>query len=311
MKYKRGRPPRTRMPDGSVKIAFETDTIMLRVEQIAPVKATTQAMRNTEKFKQILASIRNVGIIEHPIVAPDGEDGKYIVLDGHLRLEALKEIGTEEVLCIISKDDESFTYNKHINRLSPIQEYRMIQKAIKRGVPEEKIEQALNINRGGLNRRKNLIDGICPEAVDLLKDKMVAIVVFSILRRMKPYRQIEAASLMIDSNTYSISYAKALLVATPKDQLLDPDKPKNISGLDQEKIAHMESEMGSLHRELRLLQDNYGKDVLVLTVAKTYLTSLLNSSSTVRYLHQHHPEYLSQFQKITEMTSLSGGKSAA
>lgn len=304
-KYKRGRPPKTRMPDGAVKIAFGAETVNLRLDQIAPVKTLTSSISESEKYKQILASIREVGVIEPPVVAAEKVAGKYLLLDGHLRLEALKEIGAEEVLCLISQDDECYTYNKFINRISPIQEHRMVQRAIKRGVSEEKIAQALNINVGSIIRRRNLIDGISPEAVELLKDKMVAIVVFSILRRMKPYRQIEAASLMNDSNTYSISYAKALLAATPKDQLLDPEKPKNIRGLDEEQIARMESEMASLQRELRLIKEGYGRDVLVLTVSKTYIGKLLDNPPVVRYLAQHHPEYLSQFQKITDMTSLS------
>lgn len=267
-KGKRGRPPRTRMPDGTVKIGFDHETITLRIDEIAPLKAVSPAVRNSEKFKQIQASMRQVGIIEQPIVAAAKVAGKYVLLDGHLRLEALKDMGVEEVVCLISTDDESFTYNKHINRISTVQEHRMIQKAVKRGVSEEKIAQALNINVGSIVKRKNLIEGICPEAIDLLKDKMVAIVVFSILRQMKPYRQIEVASLMNGSNTHSISYAKALLFATPKDQLMDPDKPKNIRGYNEEQIARMESEMGSLHRELKLIEENYGKDVLTLNLAE-------------------------------------------
>jgi hypothetical protein len=144
----------------------------------------------------------------------------------------------------------------------------------------------------------------------MLKDKMVANGVFPILKRMKAYRQIDAITLMNDTGTYSVSYAKALLAATPKDQLVEPDKPKRIKGLDAEQMARMESEMASLQREYRLIEENYGTDVLNLTLAKGYLGSLLANARVVRYLAQHHPEMLSEFQKITEITSLDGGKAA-
>ena len=36
----------------------------------------------------------------------------------------------EQVPCLISKDDEAFTYNKRINRLATVQEHYMILKAI-------------------------------------------------------------------------------------------------------------------------------------------------------------------------------------
>ena len=53
----------------------------------------------------------------------------------------------------------------------------------------------------------------------MLKDKMVAIGVFPILRRMIPYRQIEAVTLMNDTQSYTTSYARMLLVATRMSQV--------------------------------------------------------------------------------------------
>ena len=44
-------------------------------------------------------------------------------MDGHLRYYALKELGITEVDCIVSHEDESFTYNARINRVFPIQEH--------------------------------------------------------------------------------------------------------------------------------------------------------------------------------------------
>jgi ParB-like chromosome segregation protein Spo0J len=270
----------------------------------------TPNLRKSRRYKQIMVSIREVGIIEPPVVAPDNK-GRYMLLDGHLRIEALKEIGEAEVTCLVSTDDESFTYNKHINHLSPIQEHRMILKAVGRGVSEEKIAQALDLDVKSIIRRKHLLDGICSEAVDLLKDKMVSSEVFYILKRLVAVRQIEAATLMNDACVYSSSYAKALLAATPKEQLTDPQKPKNIKGLNQEQMARMENETFTLQREYRLIEESYGIDVLNLTVAKGYLSDLLGNAKVVRYLAQNYPEFLSQFQKITEMTSLNGRGAAA
>ena len=39
-----------------------------------------------------------------------------------------------EADCIIATDDESFTYNARISRLQPIQEHKMIVKAVQNGV---------------------------------------------------------------------------------------------------------------------------------------------------------------------------------
>lgn len=295
---------------GGIKAGFDGTTIDLHIDQLILIKMVTPATRKSPKYGQILASIREVGIIEPPVVTRDKQSrGKYMLLDGHLRVEALKELGETEVTCLVSTDDEAFTYNKHINRLSTVQEHRMIQKAIERGVPEAKIAAALNIDVRSIALRRDLLKGICPEAAELLKDKMVPIATFPILKRMKSFRQIEAATLMNDAGVYSKTYAKGILAATPREQLTDPEKPKKIKGLDEEQMARMEGEMASLQREYRLIEESYGRDVLTLTVTKGYLGSLLGNAKIVRYLAQHHGDILQEFQKIVDLTSL--GKQAA
>lgn len=294
-------------PDGSIQIGFDSDMVQLSLSQIVPLKMIPANLSESAKYKQILSSIREVGIIEPPVVSPEGRARqRFILLDGHMRIQALRDLGIDTVTCLISSDDEAFTYNKHVNRLSPIQEHRMILKAVERGVPEAKIAKALNLDVQRIILRRNLLEGICQDAADMLKDKMVAIGVFPILRRMIPYRQIEAVTLMNDTQSYTTSYARMLLVATPKDQLVQPDKPKHIKGLTPEQISRMESEMASLQREYRLIEENFGTDVLNLTLTKAYLSKLLGNARIVRYLAQHHNEILREFQKITEITSLGG-----
>jgi hypothetical protein len=81
-------------------------------------------------------------------------------------------------------------------------------------------------------------------------------------------------------------------------------------GLSSEQMSRMEAEMGSLQSQYRLIEDSFGPNVLTLTVARTYLSTLLSNVRVIKYLAQHHPEYLTEFQKITEMTSLGGGDTA-
>jgi len=66
------------------------------------------------RYKAILSSIKEVGLIKPLMVYPakDCAD-KFLLLDGHLRYFALKELGKDSADCIISTDDEAFTYNAH------------------------------------------------------------------------------------------------------------------------------------------------------------------------------------------------------
>jgi hypothetical protein len=226
-----------------VKMAFEKAKLRIAIAQIQPLKLVSSAIKNTPKYIQIAAAIREVGLVEPPVVARDhSEPGKYLLLDGHLRIDVLKDMGQTDVICLVSTDDEAFTYNKRINRLAMIQEHRMILKAVERGVPEERIAKALNVDVQSIVRKRRLLEGICPEVADILKDKRLGIYTFTELRKMVPLRQIEAAELMVAMNKYTVSYAKSLLAATPQSQLVDANKPKQVRGLSDEQMALMERE---------------------------------------------------------------------
>ena len=96
-----------------VKMAFEENELRIAVADIQPLKLVGSEIKNSPKYTQIVTSIREVGLVEPPVVARDrSERGKYLLLDGHLRIEVLKEMGEAEVVCLLSTDDEAFTYNK-------------------------------------------------------------------------------------------------------------------------------------------------------------------------------------------------------
>jgi hypothetical protein len=282
--------------------AFRSDTLFISIDAILPVRAIGKTVKSSHKYRQIASSIAEIGLVEPPVVCPD-KRGSFLLLDGHLRLEVLKDLGHADVECLLSTDDEAFTYNKRISRISAIQEQRMIAKAIERNVPKEKIAKALNINVRSLVRKANLIDGICEEAVGLLKDKICPQAVFDVLRKMNPIRQIEAAELFINANNYSISYATAILAGTPQAQLADPAIPKRMKGMTAEALARMEGELSRLQQSISSIQDTYGQDHLHLTVVKGYLAKLIGNPKVAKYLEKRQPEFLSEFRNIVQMSS--------
>jgi RepB plasmid partitioning protein/ParB-like nuclease domain len=289
-----------------VKMAFEEAELRIAIAHIQPLKLVSSAIKKTPKYVQIAASIREVGIVEPPVVARDhSEPGKYLLLDGHLRIDVLKDMGETDVTCLVSTDDEAFTYNKRVNRIAIIQEHRMILKAVERGVPEERIAKALNVDVKSIVRKRRLLDGICAEVAEILKDKHIAIHTFTELRKMVPLRQIEAAELMVAMNKYTTSYAKSLLAATPQAQLVEADRPKHVRGLSDEQVALMERESVNLEREFRIAEKSYGTDHLDLVLTNGYLGKLLGNARVVRYLAQHHRDILTEFQKLAEMETIA------
>ncbi|WP_294542150.1 plasmid partitioning protein RepB C-terminal domain-containing protein [uncultured Rhodoblastus sp.] len=288
-----------------VRAAFEQRVFSLPITSLLPRKQISDSQKGTVKFRRIFRSIAEVGVVEPLIVSRLGKkEEKYLLLDGHLRLAALQELGESNVRCIISQDDEAFTYNKRVNRLATIQEHFMILRALKSGVSAEKLAKALDLDIQMIKRRSILLNGICPEVVEMLKDKTINKHTFSVLRKMKPLRQIEAAELMGTAANWSASYAKALLAATKQDDLTRSDRPKKIAGMTREQMARMEREMASLHQDFKQIENSYGDDILHLVIASGYLGKLVANKEIERFLSQHHAEILDEFRSIIAATSL-------
>ena len=285
----------------SVSLAFEQATLRISMSDILPLREVPAKVRKSVKYAQIVASIGEVGIIEPPVVVRDKSDHSvYHLLDGHLRIQILRERGDSEVVCLIATEDEAFTYNRRVSRIAIIQEHKMILNAVNKGVSEERLARALNVDIASIRRKRNLLVGICPEAADLLRDKHLPLNAFTELRRLKPMRQIVAAEMMVAMNRYSTSYAKSIVAGTPDDQLVD-GAGKSVRGLTEEQVALMERESAHLDREFKLIEQSYGADHLDLVLATGYVTRLLSNVRVVRHLARHHSDLLSEFQKIADI----------
>ena len=288
-----------------VALGFDLEPLTVQIGKILPSRKAPVGVATSRKFMQIRSSIQEIGLIEPLSVGPaDRKTGQHILLDGHIRLIAMQELDYGEVLCLVATDDESYTYNSRVNRLSTIQEHYMIRRAIQRGVTPERLAKALSVDARTISRKMTLLDGICPEAAELLKDRQFATDISRVLRKMKPTRQVECVELMVSANTVTVAYAEAMLVATPAEMLVEGKKPAKLSGLTQEQMAKMEREMSNLQGQYKMVEQTYGQDVLNLVLARGFLAKLLENKQIVRFLKQRQPEVLAEFETIVQTVSL-------
>ncbi|HDS1797287.1 MULTISPECIES: ParB/RepB/Spo0J family partition protein [Pseudomonas] len=286
-----------------VKRAFEPDLIIVRLPLILPSRQVTHDMLTSVKYAAILASIRELGVVEPLAVHPEpvhgvGEEPHYLLLDGHLRLAALVQLGAKDALCLLATDDEGFTYNRQINRLTPIQEHKMILEAIRKGTTAERIAEVLSVNVGRIRERQHLLRGIAPEVAEMLKTRMVSQAVFRVLRKMKPMRQIELVEMMISANCFTGRYAEMVLAATRPEQLVEAKKVSE--GVTAEDIARMEREMEKLYHDYRLVEDTLGETMLVLVVAKGYVSRMLRNQTIAAYLERFEPDLVRELAGVVE-----------
>ena len=281
----------------NLRAAFRTNILTLPLSSIVPQKLDAPELVRSTIFKQILASIREIGLIEPLVVYPQEGNG-FLLLDGHLRLEALKILGRKEVNCILSIDDESYTYNKRVNHIPPVAQHFMIVEAIKSGVAEERLAATLNVNVGAIRKRVEMLDGICGEVVEMLRDRKISLELFPLLRKMKPIGQIATVELMVLRNDYSVAFARTRLAISPPSLLSKTSKARQIKANAEAADSLLNDDTEGLIQNLKAIEETYGTDVLTLTVACAYLDRLFNDEKLRLYLERHHSGPLETLKTI-------------
>lgn len=288
-----------------VLASFDFEGVTLPLTAIHPIRQIKSSDSAFGKYRSILASIREVGVIEPPIVYPQkGAKGSYFLMDGHMRLKALEELGHSEVFCLVAKTDDTFTYNDKVNRLSVIQEHAMVIRAIEQGVTAAQIAKSLDIDVSKIKKTVNLLDGIHPDAVEILKNKPISAGTLRLFRKVKSVRQIDMAQLMVSGSNYSKAYAEALLVGTHPDHFVETGKPKTIRGMSEEEILRMEKEMESLERDYRIHEERFGENSLHLNAAQRYVKRLLENPKVKRFLSNRYPELLEEFEELAALEAI-------
>jgi ParB-like chromosome segregation protein Spo0J len=83
------------MPEPA-KMAFERQALDLALRDILPMRRVLDSVKQTVRYKRIVASITEVGVVEPLVVTRREGAGPYMLVDGHLRYAALSDLGNSE-----------------------------------------------------------------------------------------------------------------------------------------------------------------------------------------------------------------------
>ena len=137
-------------------------------------------------YDKILASIKAIGLLEPLVVYPEGDD--YVILDGAQRYRALQELGVEVVPCILGQRRETFTSDRMVNQVSPMQESRMIAKSLTE-LDEQTISATLGLGRIGHRIKKLLLKQLHPDVALAFDQCKIGRTCAQELTYVKPQRQ--------------------------------------------------------------------------------------------------------------------------
>lgn len=270
----------------------ESDAIDVPVIQLRPLRDRKVTKR---EYERILASIKSVGLIEPLVVFPENED--YLILDGVQRYRALVELGVDMAPCIMGKQREAFSTNRMVNRVSPVQERRMIEKALVE-VNRDTIAAALGIS--GLEHRlkKSLLKHLHSDVAAAYDAGKITKSCAREFTHVKLPRQKEILRAMEGYKDFSTTFARTLVVKTPAPERenrggkYNPwDRRVQRKNSLLKKLAEAEQK----HDFYSQIYKQYTIDLLRLAI---YARSLLTNTRLREYLDKNHSAVVSRFETI-------------
>jgi hypothetical protein len=293
-----------------IKQCFDNQFQTYFVQNLRESRSLPVNIKSSNKYKQIITSIAEIGLIE-PVVIFIASDGTQKILDGHLRIEALKELGITHAHCLVSPIDEAYSYNKRVNRLTILQEQKMLRKAVESGVPVEKLSAVLGVSLSIINTRLHISDGISGEVIALLAEKNISQNVFDVLRKIKPYKQLEFVTTMIALNNFTRKFALSMLHSLSPEFLVAPQKEDTEEKDIVKTLVRLEKEMAALQIETQNIKDEYAENNLNLLIAKAYISRLLGNNAVLHWLYDNNIDYLDVLKKVSDIDSLNNMLSAS
>lgn len=253
--------------------------------------------RNVAKreFQRIVASIKATGLIEPLVVYPEGDD--YLILDGVQRYRALVEMGVEVAPCILGKEREAFTGNRMVNRVSPVQENRMIEKSLE-ALDEHTIASALGLGSISHRLKKTLLKQLHPEVAAAFDQGKITRTCAQEMTHVKPQRQKDILSQMEGYKDYSVAFARALILKTPTSQRESRGRKKNHWDKNAKRKNDLLKQLADAeqkHDFYSRLYKQYTVDLLRLAI---YARSLLTNSRIRAHLDEHHPAIVVRFEEV-------------
>jgi len=284
---------------GPVRRNFADELLLLPALSIAPRRVVTARQRQSLQYQRLLASLSVVGLVEPLVVFPhEDRPGHYALLDGHLRLAALRQLRQTAIRCLVARSDEGFTYNQRVNRLSPDQAYRLVRCALQSGVSEERLRQALDADlRAPLRKRLNF-EGLVPEVVPVLRKRAIAPATIDMIRKVTAAHQIAAVGAMARTGSFTSHYARALLFASQEEELASPGHAERIARVSPASLARIRGGTQAPNRDLRRVQTAFSEDIMQLTVAAPHLRKLIENERVRAYLAAHHPDTLDRIRSM-------------
>jgi hypothetical protein len=279
-------------------VNFRREVVELPLRHLVALKDPKPSVIDSCRYRRIRASLEHNSLVDPLTVLPQAKN-RYLVVDGNLRLKVLKDLRITKARCTTILEEDFYAYSRRVTVLSPMAEYVMILEALSNGVTEERLAAELRVGVRAIQLRKKLLNGIAPEAVELLKHQGVSSITLGYLQEMESLQQIQAAQLMKSGNDCSGLFAAALSDLTSPRQHGTRKRKGETGERSRSRVSvFFEDDMDSLVSELNRARRTYGTDALAATVVCRWLEHLSQNAAVAEYLRRNHTKVHQQIRKV-------------
>jgi len=265
------------------------------IEMLTPLKERQINLKKHRGFQRIKSTIETVGLIE-PLCVYKEANG-YVILDGYLRFKALQELDITTVPCWIHKDKEAYTYNRMVNRLSTVQQSRMLHQSLDT-LDRKTIEQVFGLKTIGYRLATNILSQLHASIIKAVDKGAISRRCATQLTHVKKERQEHILKEMKRTSDYSISFARALIIKTTpemRSQKGQANKPWAGNNEKKKQLVEKLEEVQNRYDFYSNLYRQYSTDLLRLCV---YARKLISNETIARHLEDSFPEILDRLQSI-------------
>jgi hypothetical protein len=272
---------------------IDSEALDIPIIRLRPLRERSISKRD---YDRIAASVKALGLLEPLVVYPEGED--YIILDGVQRYRILLEMGVDLVPCVLGKQREAFTCNRMVNRLSPLQEHRMIKTSLEKNLDEKTIANALGTAGIGHRLKKSLISQLHPDVAAAFDEGKLSRSCAREMTFIKPARQREILTAMEGYKDFSTAFARALVLKTPpaqRETRRRKSNPWDNKAQRKNNLIKKLAEAEEKHDFYSRLYKQYTVDLLRIAI---YARSVVTNVRLRGYLDEHYPDIVMRFETI-------------
>ena len=265
------------------------------IERLVPLKERDVNLRKNRGYKKILSSISTIGLIE-PLCTYK-ENGDYIILDGFLRYKALQQLGAKTAPCLIYSTKEAYTFNRMINKLSAVQESRMLRESLKK-IDQNTVADVFGIKSIQYRLGTDLLKQIDQKIISAVDKGVMSRRCARELTYVKSPRQVEILQEMEKNGDYSISFARAMVIKTPAGMRNKKKKDKKPWQGNSDRKQMLANKLETVQKRYDFytnLYRQYTADLLKLFI---YVRELITNDKVRTYMDINHPDILERFENI-------------